>query len=307
MNLAELLQTEKHILGDGSMYELLRREPDVAFDEHIAHSSLIYDAKSLRVLEEVIRSYIDVAVSKRQPMVVTTTTWRANRERIHASAFADRAVNEDNAQFMLEIRDSYADSGVPIVVGGNIGPKGDAYKPDEALDVDAAQSFHAYQIDALANSGVDFLQVSTLPALSEAMGIAMAMAVTGLPYVISFVVDKSGSLLDGTLLSEAIHEIDASVGTDSARYAVNCVHPSVLHQALDINSGIEGRIIGFSGNTSARSVDELDGLEELDTEAPGSFALANHRLAEAHDIRIIGGCCGTNPEHILAIANRFSD
>ena len=38
-----------------------------------------------------------------------------------------------------------------------------------------------------------------------------------------------------------------------------------LQQALDINSGIDGRIIGFSGNTSARSVDELNGLEELDT------------------------------------------
>ncbi|MCP4979309.1 MAG: homocysteine S-methyltransferase family protein [Gammaproteobacteria bacterium] len=307
MNLVELLQTEKPILGDGSIYELLRRDPDVAFDEHIAHSSLIYDAKSKRVLEQVIRSYIEVAVSMRQPMVVTTTTWRANRERIQASAFADRAVNEDNARFMLDLRDSYADTASPIIVGGNIGPKGDAYKPQEALDADTAQAFHAYQIEALAASGVDFLQASTLPARSEALGIAMAMAATGLPYVISFVVEQSGCLLDGTLLRDAIFEIDTCVGEASANYAVNCVHPSVLHQALDKNSGIEGRIIGFSGNTSALSVAELDGLDELDTEEPDSFALANQRLAEMHNIRIIGGCCGTNPTHMLAIARQFSD
>jgi S-methylmethionine-dependent homocysteine/selenocysteine methylase len=307
MNLAELLRTEKHILGDGSMYELLRRNPDVAFDEHIAHASLIYDAKSLTVLEQVMRSYIDVAVSKRQPMVVTTATWRANRERIQASAFADRPVNEDNAHFLLGLRNSYADSAIAVLVGGVIGPKGDAYKPEEALGIDAAQSFHACQIDALAASGVDFLQAATVPALSEATGIAMAMATTGLPYVISFVVDKSGCLLDGTLLREAIHKIDAQVGEGSARYAVNCVHPSVLQQALDANHGIDGRIIAFSGNTSARSVDELDGLEELDTEAPESFALANKRLLEAHEISIIGGCCGTNPAHIRAIANLFGD
>jgi len=305
MSLAELLQSENLILSDGSMYELLRRNPDVAFDEHIAHSSLIYDAKSVLVLEQVMRSYIDVAITKRLPMIVTTTTWRANRERIQASAFADRAVNEDNAAFLLTLRDSYFDSGVPVLVGGVIGPRGDAYKPEEALDVDTAQAFHGYQIDALAASGVDFLQVSTVPALSEAKGIALAMAATGLPYVISFIVDKSGCLLDGTLLSKAIDEIDARVGEGSANYAVNCVHPSVLQQALDINSGIDGRIIGFSGNTSARSVDELNGLEELDTEAPDSFALANKRLVEAHEIRIIGGCCGTNPAHIRAIANLF--
>ena len=191
----------------------------------------------------------------------------------------------------------------PGLVGGNMGPKGDAYKPEEALDTNTAQSFHSFQIEALASSGVDFLQVSTLPAISEAKGIALAMSATGLPYVISFVIDKSGQLLDGTLLTEAIHQIDEQVGHIAARYAVNCVHPAVLHQALDVNTGIEGRIIGFNGNTSARSADELDGLEELDTEAPDTFALANKRLLDAHDIRIIGGCCGTSPDHIRAIAN----
>lgn len=303
MNLDELLQTEKQVLSEGSMYELLRRNPDVAFDEHIAHASLIYDAKSSLVLEQVVRSYLDIGVSLHLPMTITTSTWRANRDRIQASAFSDRAVNEDNAAFSLDIRDSYADSGLPILVGGNMGPKGDAYKPEEALDADTARSFHSFQIEALASSGVDFLQVSTLPAISEAKGIALAMSATGLPYVISFVIDKSGRLLDGTLLIEAIHQIDEEVGHTAARYAVNCVHPAVLHQALDVNTGIEGRIIGFNGNTSARSADELDGLEELDTEAPDTFALANKRLLDAHDIRIIGGCCGTSPDHIRAIAN----
>lgn len=303
MNLEELLQTGRQILSEGSVYELLRRNPDVAFDEHIAHASLIYDAKSTLVLEQVMRSYIDVGVSLHWPMIITTATWRANRDRIQASAFSDRAVNEDNAQFFHKIRESYADTGVPILVSGNIGPKGDAYKPEEAPDVDTAKSFHSFQIEALASSGVDFLQVSTLPALPEALGIALAMSDTGLPYVISFVVDKSGRLLDGTLLSDAIYQIDERVGDATARYAVNCVHPTILHQALDNNTGIEGRIIGFCGNTSARSADELDGLVELDTEAPDTFALANKQLLDAHDIKIIGGCCGTNPAHIRAIAD----
>jgi homocysteine S-methyltransferase len=303
MNLHELLRSNQLILAEGSLYELLRRSPEVEFDAHIAHSGLIYNPDWAQVLERVLREYIDVAVAQNLPMLTTTTTWRANRERIAASAFSGRAVNRDNARFLRAIVDSYGNSLEEIQIGGNIGPKGDAYKPGEAPDTEEAIAFHRYQIDDLVAGGVDFLQASTLPALPEAIGIARLMAQTGLPYVISFVIEKSGGLLDGTPLTEAIRLIDDAVPQAVPYYAVNCVHPTVLQQALDLNPAIAGRIIGFNGNTSARSVEELDGLEELDVEAPESFAMANKTLQQAHGIRVIGGCCGTNPAHIRAIAD----
>ena len=52
----------------------------------------------------------------------------------------------------------------------------------------------------------------------------------------------------------------------------------------------------------ALSAGELDGLEELQTQDPGAFANANKQLLEAHDIPIVGACCGSNPEHIREIA-----
>ena len=113
MNLHELLQSSRLILADGSMYELLRRSPEVEFDAHIAHSGLIYNAAWAQVLERVLREYIDVAVAQQLPMLATTTTWRANRERIEASAFSERAVNRDNARFLRTIVDSYGDA-LPI-------------------------------------------------------------------------------------------------------------------------------------------------------------------------------------------------
>ncbi|MCP4472366.1 MAG: homocysteine S-methyltransferase family protein [Gammaproteobacteria bacterium] len=232
MNFEKLLQTKKHILSQGSVYELLRRSPEVAFDEHILFASLIYDENFTEVLDRVFRLYIDTAVASGLPIVVSAATWRANEERIRASRFFDRAVNEDNVQFLKDIRDSYSNSGISIIIQGDIGPGGDAYKPEEALDTGPAQTFHAYQIEALASSDVDYLQASTLPALSEALGIAHVMARTGLPYTISFVVDKSGCLLDGTKLGEAIFRIDDEVDGYPARYSINCVHPAILHQAL---------------------------------------------------------------------------
>lgn len=302
MSFESLLQSGKHILSQGSVYELLRRSPEVVFDEHIFHAGLIYNQRYAAVLEQVYRSYVDTAVTAGMPVVVGTATWRANRERVRASAFADRAVNQDNVRFLKNIRDSYADAGISILIEGDIGPRGDAYKPQQALDIDSARSFHAWQIEALASSQADYLQASTLPALSEAIGIALAMAETGLPYAISFVVEKSGCLLDGTRLQDAIAKIDDAVGDDSARYSINCVHPTILLQALDRNPVIAGRIISFCGNTSDLSTAELDGMEELQTEEPEKFAFANQQLLQAHDIRIVGGCCGSGPEHISEIA-----
>jgi homocysteine S-methyltransferase len=302
MNFESLTRTEKHILSQGSVFELLRRSPEVEFDENIFHAGLIYDEHFSKVLKGVYESYIDTAVNSGFSIAIGTATWRANEERIRASVFSDRAVNEDNVQFLKDIRANYSRSNISILIEGDIGPRGDAYKPEEALDVDTAYSFHSPQIKALASSGVDYLQASTLPALSEGLGIALVMAETGLPYVISFVVDRTGCLLDGTKLTDAISRIDDEVGANSARFAVNCVHPRILHQALDKNPGIEGRIISFHGNTADLSAAELDGSEELITEEPVAFSRAYKELLSAHDIKIIGGCCGSNPDHIGAIA-----
>ena len=86
MNFETLLQTERHILSAGSVYELLRRSPDVVFDEHIFHAGLIYDTHFADVLAGVFRAYIDKAVASGLSIAIGTATWRANEERIHAFA-----------------------------------------------------------------------------------------------------------------------------------------------------------------------------------------------------------------------------
>ena len=77
MNLDELLDSNQLMLGDGSMYELLRRNPEVEFDEHIAHGGLIYHSQWSKVLEGVFRGYLDVAAEQRRPMLTTCAPWCA--------------------------------------------------------------------------------------------------------------------------------------------------------------------------------------------------------------------------------------
>jgi homocysteine S-methyltransferase len=191
-----------------------------------------------------------------------------------------------------------------------LGPAGDAYRPQEALPAPEAEVYHAFQARALAEAGVDFLIAATLPAYSEALGLARAMAASGLPYVLSFVLRPTGTLLDGTPLHEAVRKIDGSVSPNPFCYLVNCVHPTVFAQAFERELArapcLGERVWGLQGNTSCRSPEELDNLAELETEAPRAFAGAMARLHDRFGMRVLGGCCGTDERHIEAIANSIT-
>jgi homocysteine S-methyltransferase len=308
MKITTFLECATFGLSEGSIYERLRRHPAITFDPDLAHATLIYDPKGASLLEQVHREYLDVGQYYGLAMFALTDTWRANQERIDHSRFKGAPINEDNARFVAHLRDSYGARAEPIFVGGNIGPRGDAYKPAEALAAAQAERFHSPQLEALAKGGVEFLYASTLPAFSEAQGIAAAMAKIGLPYWLSFVIRSDGTLLDGTPLERAIATLDADANPPQG-YAVNCVHPHVFHAGLTAvskrNAVAVKRVQSFQANTSKKSPEELNDLQELDTEEPDT--LAEYLLQSQREFGTVfmGGCCGTDTRHIESLAKQY--
>ena len=203
---------------------------------------------------------------------------------------------------MNNIRKKYDDYAGNIFIGGLTGCKGDSYKASEALPQKEAAEFHKPQIYELANAGVDFLFASTLPALSEAKGIAQTMSATGIQYIISFVIRANGNLLDGTPLNIAIEEIDSYAAAPPEYYMINCVHPTIFESAvkgIGKNSKIiKERVIGLQANSSDKSPEELDNLETLDAEDPENWGRAMASLHKNMNMKILGGCCGTDNNHI---------
>ena len=216
-----VMKTTSFILGQGSMYERLRRSESIDLDPQIFHAGLVYGDQSRQVLADTLREYLDIGQAHGLPMITTTPTWRANAERISRSRHAGAKVNQDCAQFMLDLREAYGVKETQILIGGATGPKGDGYLPQEAPSRDKAMEFHRPQIEALAESGIDFLVAKTLPAFDEALGIATCMAETNLPFVLSFVIRPDGTLLDGTLLEEAVDRIDNETTQPPTTYFVN--------------------------------------------------------------------------------------
>lgn len=307
MDFATFIASRQFLLTEGSVYERLRRNPAIEVDPAIYHAALIYDDATRAILADVHREYLDVGQSHRIPMLAFTDTWRANAERTAQSRFTGRPVNQDHARFLRQIRDGYGSSTSPIYIAGNIGPRGDAYRPDEAPDTDEAQAFHTPQIEALAEGGVDCLFAATLPAAGEALGIANAMAATGLPYVISFVLTPGGTVLDGTSLASAMARIDDGAAQPPAGYSVNCVYPTAFARGLRALGreapAMAHRLVSFQANTSARDPAELDGLDHLESIEPDRLAALMLDIHQEFGTSVLGGCCGTDTRHIASLGS----
>ena len=291
-----------YIIAEGSVYERLRRNRGVPFDQLVGTGALALDDRFADVLADVHRGYLRLGLGAGLPMLLQTDTWRATGARIAASAWRDTDLNRANAELVQAVAAEGRAAGGTVLVGGLLGPAGDAYDPSVALGHGEARAYHAAQAEALASAGVDLLLCATVPALSEALGLADAMGSTGQPYLVSFVVRPTGRLLDGTPLDDAVAEIDEAVDPVPLAYLLNCVHPRVADAALAASPRAAGRFVGLLANTSARDPDELDGLEDLETAEPEPFSRELVDVGERHSLRLLGGCCGTGDEHIAALA-----
>ena len=303
---AEFLENTPCILGEGAVIERLRRNSTLELDPYLVNSAFIYGDVKRAALATICRQYMDIGHRFGLPILMSTPTWRANLERIEAAGYAGADVNGDNFRFLDALRKSYGEYAEKIVICGLMSCRGDAYNPGEAMGVNEAKEFHSWQAGRLADAGIDFLLAATLPALSEATGLASALAATEKPYIISFVVRPAGTLLDGTPLKDAIGAIDAAVSPRPLAYLINCTHVSFATAALmhERNSSplVRQRIIGLLANTAALSPEDLDKSTSLVEEEPEDFGRSVARLHRDLGMKILGGCCGTDNRHIRCLA-----
>jgi len=296
--MTELLANHALILMEAAIVEQLRRSDQVQLHDSLANAPLIYDAAGREAMSALYTGYMELARQAGLPMLLCTPTWRAGKDRVQASGISN-SINADAAAFMRDIR-----RGDNVLIGGMIGCKNDCYQPAEGLSVSDAEHFHQWQVEQLARGGVDFLIAETLPNVHEALGIARVMAATGIPYIISFVIARNGCILDGTSLDAAMQLIDANTRINPAGYMVNCAHPSFLRPETQ-PAGIFLRLIGFQANASSLDHCELESADELKSESISEWGQLMVELNRTYGVKILGGCCGTNIEHLkYLIENR---
>ncbi len=148
-------------------------------------------------------------------------------------------------------------------------------------------------------AGAELVTALTLTGAGEAIGFVRAVRDTGLPVAVGFTVETDGRLPDGTTLKDAIERVDAAAPPDY--YVVNCAHPTHVAPALE-GDGPWSRIEGLRPNASRMSHAELDAAPELDEGDPADLAVRTDALrASLPNLRILGGCCGTDSRHVAAL------
>lgn len=295
------------ILMEGAIGERLKNEFGITYDpEGVAMANLVKDKAGRDALTALFNDYISVAEEYDLPLLIMTPTRRANKERIHDSIY-DSNLLEDNVHFLRDLCES---SDANVYLGGLMGCKGDAYSALDGLTTEEGYDFHKWQADRFCESGVDYLYAGIMPSIDEAIGMARAMASTGLPYIISFMLGDDGCLIDGTTLDDAIRLIDTEDFHQPVCYMSNCIHPTrlstTLSKSFNRTERVKKRFRGVQVNSSPLSPEELDGCDQVCSSTADDLANGVETLNDFIDLKIVGGCCGTTKDHIEEFAKRLS-
>ena len=239
-------------------------------------------------------------------LVLESPTWRANPDWAAKVGYSNAALAEANRKaiyLMVEIRDRNETPRSPMVISGNLGPRGDGYDPGRMMSANEAQDYHSEQIAVFRNTEADLVSAFTMNYVNEATGVARAAKADAMPVVISFTVEADGRLPTGQALKDAIVEVDTETGAAPAYYMLNCAHPTHFAEVLDAGEPWVKRLRGMRANASRRSHAELDTATDLDDGDPEEFGQQHAQLRRRHPhINVLGGCCGTDHRHVEQIA-----
>ena len=154
-----------------------------------------------------------------------------------------------------------------------------------------------------ARSAADMVCAITMTYADEAVGIAKAAEIAGMPVALSFTVETDGRLPTGQALGAAIEAVDSETSGYAAYYMINCAHPTHFQDVLDSNPSWAARVGGLRANASRMSHAELDEAPELDAGDPVELGEQYAALVRSlPSLSVLGGCCGTDERHIEQVA-----
>jgi homocysteine S-methyltransferase len=221
--------------------------------------------------------------------VIETNTFGANRIRLGSFGLADR-LHDINAQGAKIARHAARDQ---AYVAGAIGPLGIRIEPWGKTGVDEAREYFREQAQALADGGVDLFILETFRDLNEiGAAIDAVRAVSDLPIVAQMTTEEDGNTLDGTPPERFAPDLERRGATI---IGLNCaVGPAPMLDTIERMAAVTSRTLSAQPNAGQPRDVEGRNIYLCSPEYMASYA----RRFILHNVRLVGGCCGTTPEHI---------
>ena len=219
----------------------------------------------------------------------------AARLRLHGAEGRVGELNAAGAAIGRRVADG---AGRPVLVAGSMGPTGEIMEPAGPLSEDDAAEMFLAQATGLREGGADLLWVETISAAEEARAAGMAAQAAGMPWVLTMSFDTAGRTMMG-LTSVALGELVAGMAHPPVAVGANCGvgAADLVRTVLGLAGAAPGVPIVAKGNAGIPKYQ--DGHIHYD----GTPALMAEYAVLARDAgaRVIGGCCGTGPDHLAAM------
>lgn len=287
-NLQDLLASGQPVVLDGAMGTMLFRA-----GLKNGESPELWNVEQPEKVAAVHRAYIEAG-----SQLILTNTFGCNRERLKLHRLEARAVEFNHAAARLARAVADAASS-PVVVAGSIGPTGSMMAPLGDLTFEAALALFTEQARALAEGGVDMLWVETMSDLEEVRAAVQACheAAPGLPVVATMTFDTHGRTMMGVKPEQAVTAI---TGLAALAVGGNCGNgPDEIAAVIEkMRAAAPDAVLVAKANAGIpRLVDDV-AVYDATPAHMAEYALQVRNLGAT----LIGGCCGSTPDHIRAMA-----
>jgi trimethylamine---corrinoid protein Co-methyltransferase len=287
MNLSALLASRKVLLADGATGTNLFAmgltsgdSPELWNDTH---------PDKLRALHQ---RFVDAGAD-----IILTNSFGGNRRRLklHALDGRTRELNRKAARLAREVADQ---AGRPVIVAGSVGPTGDLLAPLGTLSEAEAVEIFVEQIEGLKEGGADVVWIETMSAVEEIRAAATAAARVGMPYTITASFDTAGRTMMG-IAPRALLDMTTALLPPPIAAGANCgVGASDLVMSVLAMTETPSPVPLIAKANAG--IPRLDGPHVHYSGTPELMARYAELAIDA-GARIIGGCCGTSPEHLAAM------
>ena len=271
---------------------------------------LLDNPKAVSAIRAVLSQQLDVAAEFGLSFLLTGLDYRASPDWGAKLGYSASALADANIAAIALLRDiakGYKGQIPRLLIGGILGPRGDAYSLNEQITAESAEDYHAVQLATLKQADVDFVCAATFNNVAESVGALRAADQIGVPLSVSLTLDSSCRLKSGPTLAEAITEIDALAGDAAPEfYMINCSHPLEYEPALGNGDWIK-RLRGVRPNASKMEKLALCKLGHIEDGDPVELGTQLRDLSERYPhMDIFGGCCGTGHNHLREIAKALA-
>lgn len=219
----------------------------------------------------------------------------ASRLKLHDGQTRVRELNRKGAEIGREVADS---AGRPVIVAGSVGPTGEIMQPVGELSHELAVEMFHEQAEGLKEGGADILWVETISAPEEFKAAAEAFALADMPWCGTMSFDTAGRTMMG-VTSLAMAELVKEFPNKPAAFGANCGtgSPDMLRTVLGFTSTNPEQPVIAKGNAGIPRYEDGKIIYDGTPQVMADYAI----MARNAGARIIGGCCGTMPEHLSAM------